>query len=176
MKCCASHERRVGRETHRALSTGSGASEVSWDVYETTARRGVQQAAWDRREKKFPFFVSNGASPPRGRAPCRANALRSRTCWRRKVQPKPCFNAPEDWTGLVGRDPEGLSEAAEATRWHPKGPLRPASRWLGRVTWHCQENSEPNSSNPSPCTSTRLPLGNHAGTGCSSTGTLDALK
>ena len=64
-----------------------------------------------------------------------------------KCPPKPCFNAPEDWTGLVGREksvrqpPEGLSEAAEATRWHPKGPLRPASRWLGRVTWHCQENS-----------------------------------
>ena len=64
-----------------------------------------------------------------------------------KCPPKPGFNAPEVWTCLVGREksvrqpPEGLSEAAEATRWHPKGPLRPASRWLGRVTWHCQENS-----------------------------------
>ena len=99
MKCCASHERRVGRETHRALSTGSGASEVSWDVYETTARRGVQQAAWDRREKKFPFFVSNGASPPRGRAPCRANALRSRTCWRRKVPAETVLQRPRQRTG-----------------------------------------------------------------------------
>ena len=66
-----------------------------------------------------------------------------------KCPPKPGFNAPEVWTGLVGREknvrqpPEGLSEAAEATRWHPKGPLRPASRWLGRESWHCQENLSP---------------------------------
>ena len=51
-RACKDNEQYRGWREWRTAVHRAEADEVTWDVYETTARRGVQQAARDRRRER----------------------------------------------------------------------------------------------------------------------------
>ena len=87
-RACKDNEQYRGWREWRTAVHRAEADEVTWDVYETTARRGVQQAARDRRraQRGTRHRAARGAREQRLK-PCEVAAIEQwlsegpRTAW-----------------------------------------------------------------------------------------------